>query len=90
MKLDDLIEQSHGKFITVKFIKKDGTLRTMRCRTGVTKYLKGGQSTLDPAKFVTVFDVDKGEYRAINRDTIVSVACEGNVYVNPDLKNQDN
>lgn len=77
MKLDDLIAQSNGKFVTVRFVKKDGTVRTMTCRTGVRKHLKGGQSTLDPSRYLTVFDVQKGEYRAINRDTILSVTLEG-------------
>lgn len=81
-KLDKLIAESHGKFITVRFIKKDGTVRTMTCRTGVTKHLKGGESTLDPAKYLTVFDVQKGAYRAINRDTILSVTFEGVTVIN--------
>jgi hypothetical protein len=34
-----LIEFLNGQFFTVEFIKKDGTLRVMNCRTGVKKYL---------------------------------------------------
>ena len=33
--LDSIIEASKGHFITVKFVKKDGSVRTMNCRTGV-------------------------------------------------------
>lgn len=76
MELDSLILESHGKFVTVRFIKKDGSVRTMLCRTGVKKYLKGGVSTLDPDKFLTVFDVSKGDYRAVNRQTILSVTFQ--------------
>lgn len=68
------IDASKGKFITVTFLKKDGTVRKMNCRTGVTKYLKGGESTLDPKQYVTVLDVAKGAYRAINRDTIIDIS----------------
>ena len=34
-----LIEFLNGQFFTIEFIKKDGTLRVMNCRTGVKKYL---------------------------------------------------
>lgn len=81
MKLDELVQASNGKFVSVRFVKKDGSIRTMVCRLGVKKHLKGGSSTLDPAKYLTVFDVQKGEYRAINRDTIVSVTIGGVSYV---------
>lgn len=77
MKLDELILNSHGKFITVVFIKKDGSTRKMTCRLGVTKHLKGGTSTLNPEQYITVFDVQKKAYRAINKATILSVTCEG-------------
>jgi len=45
----------------------------MNCRMGVTKHLKGGESTLDAEQYITVFDVAKGAYRAINRDTIIEI-----------------
>lgn len=81
VKLDELVQASNGKFVSVRFVKKDGSIRTMVCRLGVTKHLKGGSSTLDPAKYLTVFDVQKEEYRAINRATIVSVTFGGVSYV---------
>ena len=70
--LADQLEASTG-FVTVSFIKADGTLRKMNCRMGVTKHLKGGKSTLDAAKYVTVYDMAKASYRAVNRDTIVDI-----------------
>jgi|LakMenEpi03Aug12_release.lakeMendotaPanAssembly.Ray.scaffolds.fasta_scaffold1420380_1 hypothetical protein len=70
--LADKIDASTG-FITVTFVKKDGTVRKMNARVGVTKHLKGGTSTLDASQFVTVYDMTKGAYRAINRDTILEV-----------------
>lgn len=77
LKLDKFILNSDGKFITVEFIKKDGTLRKLTGRLGVTKHLKGGQSTLDAAQYITIYDVQSKGYRAINRDTIQSVTIEG-------------
>ena len=66
------LEQANG-FVTVTFLKKDGTIRKMTCRMGVTKYLKGGESKLNAEQYVTVFDVTKSAYRAINRETILEV-----------------
>ena len=72
-KLAGDILASNGKFVTVTFLKKDGTVRKMNCRMGVTKHLKGGESTLDAEQYITVFDMAKGAYRAINRDTIIEI-----------------
>lgn len=70
--LADQLEASTG-FVTVTFVKADGTVRRMNCRMGVTKHLKGGKSTLDAGKYVTVYDMTKAAYRAVNRDTIIAV-----------------
>jgi len=69
----DRILNSNGKIMTVKFIKKDGSLRVMNCRLGVTKHLKGGSSTLNPDKFITVYDLKSEGYRAIDKDSILDV-----------------
>jgi hypothetical protein len=77
MKISDFIAQSKGKFITVAFIKKDGTARTLNGRIGVTKHLKGGVSTVNTDKYLVVYDTINTGYRSVNKDTIVSVTCEG-------------
>ena len=71
--LDELILQSAGRFVTVVFEKKDGALRTLTGRLGVTKHLKGGTSTLNPDAYITLYNMVKKGYRAVNRDTIRSV-----------------
>lgn len=75
--LATLIAESNGKIVNVTFIKKDGTQRVMTCRIGVTKHLKGGESTLDAEQYLTVFDMVKKAYRAINKDTILSLHAAG-------------
>jgi hypothetical protein len=77
MKIADFIAQSKGKFITVNFIKKDGTARTLNGRIGVTKHLKGGVSTVNTDKYLVVYDTINTGYRCVNKDTIMSVTCEG-------------
>ena len=71
--LDELILQSAGRFVTVTFEKKNGELRTLTGRLGVTKHLKGGTSTLNADAYITIYDVVNKGYRAINRETIRSV-----------------
>ena len=77
-----IINSSKGKFFSAVFIKKDGTLRTMNCRLGVKKYLKGGKLRFSPSKkgLVVVFDVDKKEYRMININTTQSLKVNGEDY----------
>lgn len=79
--LASIVAASNGRFVSVTFIKKDGTERSMLCRLGVTKYLKGGESKLNADQYLTVFDVQKEAYRAINKDTILSVKLAGTTFV---------
>lgn len=79
-KLDSIIDATNGKIFSVVFIKKDGTERRMVARLGVTKHLKGGECTLNREQYIIAFDMVKKAYRAINRDTIVSLTAMGGNY----------
>ena len=68
---------TNGKFFTVTFVKKDGSTRIMNCRTGVTKALKNGKSTVDTDKYLVVYDMSSKGYRCINKDTITSISVSG-------------
>lgn len=73
-----IIESSNGRFFNVCFLKKDGvTKRTLNGRLGVEKYLKGGQCTLDRSKYLIVYDIQAKGYRAVNRESILSVTFDG-------------
>lgn len=78
--LDSILEATDGKFVSVSFIKKDGTLRKLVGRLGVVKHLKGGQCTLNRKQYVIIYDVQNEGYRAVNRDTIQSVTVDGIVH----------
>ncbi len=82
MFIESVLKATQGKFFTVVFVKKDGTTRIMNARLGVSKHLKGGQSTLDPAQYLTVYDMQSEGYRAVNLATIISVTCGGVTLVN--------
>ena len=78
----DIIKSSKGKIFSAIFVKKDGTLRTMNCRLGVRKYLKGGTLKFNPSKkgLVVVFDITKREYRMINLNTVKSLKVRRKEY----------
>ena len=95
MKLDParvlrFVNENGGKIFSVKFIKKDGSIREMVCRTGVKKNTVGGSLAFDPIErnLLPVFDLnaakkegDKG-YRMISLDKIIEITIAGDTIVN--------
>lgn len=75
MNKEKIIKLVGNKFFTISFIKKDGTLRKMNARLGVTKHLKGGKKSYNPDDFnyLTVFDLAKKQYRTVNLNTVKEV-----------------
>ena len=71
-----------GKVFRVDFIKRtDGSVRTMICRFGVKKYLKGGKKAYDSGDkgLFTVYEFGKG-YRSITIDNLILLKTAGVVY----------
>lgn len=81
-KLNDFLNQTHGKIFTATFQKKDGTWRDMNCRKGVSQFLKGGVNhAIKPSNgLVVVFDMQKHEYRSLNLDTVQRVKFKGELF----------
>ena len=74
---------SEGKIFRVEFIKRTtGELRIMYARIGVKKGIKGVGQSFKPFDkgLITVFDMDKGEYRNINLDTVLNIKVMGQEY----------
>ena len=81
------------KIFSVRFIKKDGSVRDMTCRFGVTSHLKGGELAYKPADYdlIGVFDMnapskdpdvdEKGAYRSINLQTLQMLKVDGKSYL---------
>jgi hypothetical protein len=69
-----------NRFISITFVKKDGSTRTINGRFGVVKHLKGGYNTTEHLKhYVTIYSVaDKG-YRNINLNTIKRIKTQGKI-----------
>ena len=68
-----------GRITALTFTKRDGSIRHMSARLGVTKHLKGGTKPYDDAErnILTVFDMGAKGYRAVRLDSITSVAAGG-------------
>lgn len=72
------ILDTNGVIFGVKFIKKDGSVRKMSCRTGVHKYVTGTGLRYKPLLkgLVGVFDMNSS-YRMVNLKTLQEVSFNG-------------
>lgn len=72
-----------GKIASAEFIKKDGSLRKMVFRTQVTKGVTGEGMKYNPSDYGlrTVFDMQKGAFRHINLETVISIRAKGELHV---------
>lgn len=67
-----------GKFFTVTFLKADGSERTMNCRTGVHKHLKGGTSTIaHKPNLVGVYEGAEESYKCFDASRVLSITSKG-------------
>ena len=80
--INNIVGLLGNKFFTITFIKKDLSLRTINGRLKVTKYLKGGNCTLDKEKFLIVYSLKDKGYRAINKETILNIKMDNMVIFN--------
>lgn len=81
--INSILDQVEDTIFGVEFVKKDGSIRKMQARRHVLKTLTGAGDKYGEeakAKYIKLFDMAKGEYRAVNRDTIRRVSLRGNVY----------
>tara|TARA_Y100001963_G_C6536396_1_gene333484 strand:+ start:127 stop:375 length:249 start_codon:yes stop_codon:yes gene_type:complete len=63
----------------VQFIKKDGTIRDMRCtlRQEALPELKGWGRNSDPRDVTIVFDLDKKAWRSFRNDRVLESSVLG-------------
>lgn len=78
-----LILKNKGKFFSVDFIKKDGSLRTINGIVGIKEGHTGHNPVAHKMEYVTVVEnLAGGEYRHrnVNVNTIKRLAVAGRVY----------
>ena len=76
------IYATNGKIFSAVFTKKDGEKRSMVCRQGVAKYVKGIGLKFKPEEkeLIGVFDMHKKAYRFINAKTLEKIKVKGTTY----------
>jgi hypothetical protein len=79
--LMETIKATEGKKITIVFIKKDGTVRIMKCVYGIRKEDSKGMNYDAEAKgLISVFDIEKQEYRVVPIATTRKLVIEDKVF----------
>lgn len=76
------IASTGGRIFTAVFVKKDGTTRTMNCRLGVSKGVKGVGLRYDPHGYglLPVFDMEVREFRMLNVGSLLNLTVDGESY----------
>jgi hypothetical protein len=81
----NIIANTNGGIFGATFIKKDNTVRRMRCRLAVKKYLKGGENTTKHMPhYLNVFEMKSvagSWYRKINLETLLGISFNGVKYI---------
>lgn len=77
-----LKEISDGQICTMTFVKKDGTIRVMNGRVGVSKGVKGVGHKFNPADkgLLQFYDIQSQGHRFVNINTLLSVKAKGILY----------
>lgn len=74
--ISKFVRKSAGKFFTVTFVKRDGSIRKLNGRLGV------GRAPVQSGKYFVVYDVKNMGFRHVRIDGIVSLTCEGVTILN--------
>ena len=76
-KKNDLIKKLEKGVVSISFTKKDGTLREMACTLDTTiipdEFAPKGVERTKPVDSLSVFDVEKNEWRSFRWDSLISV-----------------
>ncbi len=78
----ELIRSTNGQIFTASFIKKDGSIRSMNCRFGVTKGVKGVGLKFEPYSYglLPVYDMRINEFRMLNIGTLRELVVNSESY----------
>ncbi len=76
------IRATDGRFFRMTYQKKDGSVRNLTVRTGVSKGVKGTGRAYDPADYglITLFEVNGG-FKAINPLNILEISFQGKTFL---------
>jgi len=77
-----ILSFNNGRFFSVKFVKKDGSVRKMTCKKVVKKAINGKGAKYNALErgYLPVYDVSKEAYRTLNFDTLQEFKLNGIKY----------
>jgi hypothetical protein len=73
--LDNLIAETKGKFFSITFVKKDGTVRVINGKDKYRRLLKGGEYKGATAGFVPFVNRNTETWASAHKDAIVTFRC---------------
>lgn len=74
--IKDVLIATKGKFFTIKWVKKDGTVREALVQTNVKKGIKGvGRLWEDKENQLTVYEKNTEKRVVITTDRVVEFRC---------------
>lgn len=78
-----ILSANNGRFFSVRFIKKDGSLRKMTCKKVVKKAINGNGAKYNALErgYLPVYDLSKKEYRTLNFNTLMQFKLNGVDYI---------
>jgi hypothetical protein len=81
-----LLDSANGKFFSVEFIKKDGSLREMTVKKWIESAFTYGSDNAQAnpvahkPEMYTAVDMEKGQFRNINLNTLKKVKINGETH----------
>ena len=73
--LDNLIAETKGKFFSITFVKKDGSVRVINGKDKYRRLLKGGEYKGETAGFVPFVNRNTETWASAHKDAIVTFRC---------------
>jgi hypothetical protein len=75
--LHKLIAETKGKFFSVTFIKKDGTVRTINAKNQYKRLLRGGDNKVAHAGYISAVNRNKDSWFCFKPEGTVRFKCGG-------------
>ena len=77
--LRSAITSTHSRMFVVRFIKQDGTERTMYAKTGIKRYISKKPNKRKVSNvnndIMRVFDCESKSYKSFKLDSVLSFRC---------------
>jgi len=81
-----ILDSANGQIFSVRFIKKDGSVREMTCKKWIEKAFTYGSKAAQAStvahkpEYYTLVDIAKESFRNVNLETLVACKVSGKEY----------